>query len=440
MSSGPSRPFYDEAAPSEPPLRAPALEGGLDADVVVVGGGLAGLATALSLAERGTGATVLEEGQVGQGASGRNGGFVQLGWAKDDDDLVAVLGEADARILFDQARDAVALIRQRIGRHAIRTDVTPGVLEASLFATGEELARRARIASARHGVAFEPLSLEQMRACYRTRRYRGGILDRVSFHLDPLALTRGYARALLDQGGRVFEHSPVRALLPEPDGIRVQTAKGQIRARQVVLATSVYGSDPEGHAARALLPVMSYVIVTEPLGDRLAGLVRKPWAVFDDRFATGYWRPLADGRLLWGGKIGLHEHPAGLEAAMRADLAFIFPELAKVRIDHVWSGRMGFTRHRMPLAGPLSPHLWLTSGFCGHGLGTTTAIGELLAEAMLGGDRRIELVSRFGRPWTGGALGPIVAQLVYGWLSFRDRLRLMKAADGKGHEEGEVPN
>ncbi len=427
VSSRRTLPIYYDTQGGEPPLGAPPLEGDLDAEVVVVGGGLAGLAVALSLAERGVAAVVLEAGQVGDGASGRNGGFVQVGWAKDDDELVAILGEADARVLFDEARAAVALVRQRVQRHGIRTAMVEGVVEASFFADDAELARRAERARQRHGVPFEHLPAARMGEIYRSGRYRGGVLDPVSMHLDPLALTRGYARALLAEGGQLFEHSPVHALLPEPDGVRVVSAHGRVRARQVVLATSVYGSDPDGRAARALLPVRTYAIVTEPLGERLHQAVGRPWAVYDDRFATGYWRPVAGGRLLWGGRVGLSDDPPGLEAAMRADLGFVFPQLAGVRIERVWSGRMGFTRHRMPIAGPLAPHLWLTSGFCGHGLGATTAVGELLAAAIAAGDRRIDLLARFGRPWAGGPFGPPTAQLVYGWLSLKDRVRVAAA-------------
>jgi gamma-glutamylputrescine oxidase len=427
VSSRRTLPIYYDLPDTEPPLDAPPLEGDRDAEVVVIGGGLAGLAVALSLAERGMSPVVLEAGQVGDGASGRNGGFVQVGWAKDDDALVAALGLADAKVLFDQARAAVGLVRQRIARHGIRTRVVEGVVEASFFADDAGLARRAELASHRHGVPFEHLPAARMAEIYRGGRYRGGILDPVSIHLDPLALTRGYARAVVTQGGRLFEESPVHALVPEPHGIRVVSARGRIRARQVVLATSVYGRDPDGRAARALLPVRSYVVVTEPLGERLHQAIGEPWAVHDDRFATGYWRPLADGRLLWGGRVGLSDDPSGLEAAMQTDLAFVFPQLADARIERIWSGRMGFTRHRMPIAGPLGPNLWLTSGFCGHGLGTTTAVGELLAAAIVGNDRRIDLLARFGRPWAGGPLGPPAAQLLYGWLDLKDRVRLAAA-------------
>ncbi|WP_191060000.1 NAD(P)/FAD-dependent oxidoreductase [Geminicoccus harenae] len=427
MSSACSIPIYYDLPDSEPPIGAPALAGDQDAEIAVVGGGLAGLAVALSLVERGVRPVVLEAAQVGDGASGRNGGFLQLGWAADDERVEAALG-ADAAVLFDAAKDAVALVKARVARHAIRTAVTPGIVEASLFADADELRRRADLLSRRHGVAFAHLDRARLGEWYRTSVYRGGVLDPCSVHLDPLALTRGYARAVLAGGGRLFEHSPVHALVPEPGGIRLVTANGRLRARQVVLATSVYGRDPDGRAARALLPVMTYALVTAPLGRRLEEAIRAPYAVFDDRFAMGYWRPLPDGRLLWGGKIGLSDAPRGLEAAMLADLHWVFPQLRDVAAERVWSGRMGFTRHRMPLAMPMDPGLWLATGFCGHGLGTTTAVGELLATALLEGDRRIDLLARFGRPWAGGVLGPLGAQLLYGWLELRDHVRLRRLA------------
>lgn len=422
----PSRlPVYYGDEAGEPARQAPMLDGDLDADIVVVGGGLAGLSVALSLAERGRAPVVLEAGSVGDGASGRNGGFVQVGWAKGDDELLAALGADGTRTLLEAARRSVEVVRARLLRHQVRTLVVDGVVEAFFRADDALVQQKAAAASALHDVPFRHLTGDVMRDLYRGSPYQGGILDPVSFHVDPLALTRGYARAIQEAGGHLFEQSPVLSLVPERDGTRVVTAKGTIRAREVVLATSVYGGDPDGRARRALLPVMSYVVITEPLGERLGEIVRAPYAVFDDRFATGYWRPLADTSLLWGGKVGLSEAPSGLQATMRADLAAVFPALADVRFDHVWSGRMGFTRHRMPLAGQLAPGLWLSTGFCGHGLGTTAAVGELLADAMLEGDDRIELISGFGQPWMGGAIGPLAAQLYYGWLSLRDRRRGM---------------
>ena len=114
-------------------------------------------------------------------------------------------------------------------------------------------------------------------------------------------------------------------------------------------------------------------------------MIRAPYAVYDNRFATGYYRLLPDGRLLWGGRISTQEQPRDLAGLMRRDLALVYPQLADVAVDHAWSGRMGFARHKMPLIRELAPGLWVNSCFGGHGLNTTTLGGELVASAIARG-------------------------------------------------------
>ena len=417
------RPHYLDHS-REPPIDAPVLDDLVETGVAIIGGGLAGLAVALPLVERGVDVVLLEAGEVGAGASGRNGGFVQLGWAKDDDALIKAAGPADAQALFDLARDAVDLVRQRIEHYRIDCDPVAGVIEASWFGDDARLAEQAALAAERHGVPFRHLPAEELQELYRTRRYRGGILDPVSFHADPLALVRGYARAAQGHGLRLFQHSPALKLSRGPDGEwLVGSRLGAVRAQHVVLAGSAYGLDPDGRLRRVLLPVISYVLATEAAPERLGQVIRAPYAVFDDRFATGYWRPLADGQLIWGGRIGMLERPPGLLRAMRRDLGEVFPELADLKVEALWSGRMAFTRHRMPLVRALEPGLWTSSGFCGHGLGTTTAAGEVLAGAIVGDDDRIGLFDRFRPSWAGGPFGPLAAQLVYHGMALKDRWR-----------------
>ena len=142
-------------------------------------------------------------------------------------------------------------------------------------------------------------------------------------------------------------------------------------------------------------------------------MIRGRHAVFDTRFATGYYRLLPDGRLLWGGRISVREHPRDLRGLMRRDLAFVYPQLAGVEVEHAWSGRMGFTRHKMPLVREVEPGLWVNTGFGGHGLNTTTLGGELVAAALVEGDRRFELLQPFAPRWVGGFLGQLAAQAIY---------------------------
>jgi gamma-glutamylputrescine oxidase len=175
--------------------------------------------------------------------------------------------------------------------------------------------------------------------------------------------------------------------------------------------------------ARATLPVFTYIVVTAPLDGAHAEVIRAPCAVHDTRFATGYYRLLPDGRLLWGGRIGVREHLRDVAALMRRDLTQVYPQLARVGIEHAWSGRMGFARHKMPLVRELEPGLWVNTAFGGHGLNTTTLGGELVAAALAEGDGRWRLLEPFGPRWTGGAAGPLAVQAVYWGHALADATR-----------------
>ena len=164
---------------------------------------------------------------------------------------------------------------------------------------------------------------------------------------------------------------------------------GEVLAERLVLCQSAYPPRLLPALARATLPVFTYVIVTAPLAGAHAGVIRAPYAVYDNRFATGYYRLLPDGRLLWGGRISTQEQPRDLAGLMRRDLALVYPQLADVAVEYAWSGRMGFARHKMPLIRELAPGLWVNSCFGGHGLNTTTLGGELVASALAEGDRAL---------------------------------------------------
>ncbi|HMR32337.1 MAG TPA: FAD-dependent oxidoreductase [Geminicoccaceae bacterium] len=402
----------------EVPAR-PALMGRVEAETCIVGGGLAGLGVALSLAERGRPGLLLEAGRIGDGASGRNGGMASAGFTRGHGFVAARAGAASADALYRLSLDGLALLRRRIGRHAIACGLAEGVVEASWRHDAGELERSAEPLRALGG-RLEVWPEDRLREAYRSPCYRAGLLDRDGFHLDPLALCRSLADAAGVMGGALHEDSPATGLAPAGGGWRVRTAGGEVLARRVVLCTSADRPALAPALDRAVLPIRSHIVVTEPLGDRLAEAVAAPHAVYDDRLATGYYRPLAGGRLLWGGRVDALPGPRSVEAALRRDLALVFPQLAEVPFATAWSGAMGFVRHRMPVVRPLAEGLWVATGFGGHGLNTTTLAGELVASALVEGDRRWRLLDAFGLPWNGGPLGPLAAQAFYRAFQLRD--------------------
>lgn len=424
MTDLPATSYYRATAAAYMPY-AP-LQGQTDARVVVVGGGFAGLNTALGLAERGLRDVVLlEREQIGHGASGRNGGFVFAGYSLGEQALHDQLGQARARELFERTIDGVHRIRQRIADYAIACDVVDeGVIWANWFRDPSLLQARQRLLAEHYGVHWGWLPEAQLRERIHSMRYHDGLFERDALHLHPLNYAIGLAQAAAAHGVRIHEHSGVHRLRREGGRWLVQTATGEVRAEQVVLACGGYLAGLERKIDRAILPIATYVMVTEPLGARLHECLTTRAAVYDTRFAFDYYRPLPDTRLLWGGRISVSDRaPRTVQRLLRGDLLRVFPQLRDVRIDYAWSGLMSYARHQMPQIGGREDGLWWAQAFGGHGLSSTCAAGELLAAAIAQGDDAWRQFSSYGLASTHRPLGFLAAQASYWRAEFQDWLK-----------------
>lgn len=415
--------FY-EATVTRSSVYAP-LAGRRGANVCIIGGGLAGLSTALGLAERGVAdITVLEARQVGFGASGRNGGFVFGGYSLDCADLLKTLGPARARELYALTTDAVDLMRKRIARYRIDCDATDaGVILANWFDDPARLDVQRRLMREGFGVEWEPVSSGQLAAQLKTRRYHGGLFERNAFHFHPLKYVLGVANAAAYAGVQIHEQSPVVRLQRDGAGFIVHTPNGALEARHVVMAGGGYVRNVYAKVERAVLPIATYVMATEPLGPRLNDAIDTRAAVYDTRFAFDYYRPLPDTRILWGGRISVRDRaPEVIARLLRRDLLKVYPQLHDVRIEHAWGGLMSYARHKMPQIGRSADGVWYAVGFGGHGMAPTTVSGELLAAAIAGERPVPEAFAAFGLTPAYGALGLAAAQLTYTTMQTRDAL------------------
>ncbi|MFL9900007.1 FAD-binding oxidoreductase [Paraburkholderia fungorum] len=416
------------------------LTGRRSANVCIIGGGLAGLSTALGLAERGVAdVVVLEAEQVGFGASGRNGGFVFGGYSLDCADLLKTLGPVRARELYTLTTDAVDLMRKRIQRYRIDCDVTDaGVILANWFDEPARLDTQRRLMRDSFGVDWEPVSATALASQLKTSRYHGGLFERNAFHFHPLKYVLGVAGAAVHAGVQIHEKSPVVRL--ERDGARrdgarrdgiqrevagfvVHTPHGALEARHVVMAGGGYARNVYARVERAVLPIATYVMATEPLGARLKEAMDTRAAVYDTRFAFDYYRPLPDTRILWGGRISVRDRaPEVIARLLRRDLLKVYPQLHDVRIEHAWGGLMSYARHKMPQIGRSTDGVWYAVGFGGHGMAPTTVSGELLAAAISGERPVPDAFAAFGLTPAYGALGLAAAQLTYTAMQTRDAL------------------
>ena len=424
MKSIPAPSYYRATATPYAPY-AP-YAGNAYARVAIIGGGYAGLNTALGLAERGVSDVVLlERDQVGFGASGRNGGFVFAGYSLGEQALLEQLGAGRAAALFRLTHEAVQRIRQRIANYAIACDVVDqGVIWANWFRDPEVLRRRQRLLAERYATQWQWLEPDELGEQVRTRRYHGGLYERDALHLHPLNYAIGLAAACAGRGVVIHEQSAAIGLRRDGAQWCINTGHGELRADQVVLACGGYLARLRTSIDRSVMPIATYVMATEPLHEHLDDCLRTRAAIYDSRFAFDYYRALPDTRLLWGGRISICDRaPRAVQRLLRTDLLRVFPQLQGVKIDYAWSGLMSYARHQMPQIGGDDKGLWWAQAFGGHGLAPTCAAGELLAAAIAEGDDRWTQFADYGLTSTHRPLGYLAAQASYWWQQGRDWLK-----------------
>jgi glycine/D-amino acid oxidase-like deaminating enzyme len=236
-----------------------------------------------------------------------------------------------------------------------------------------------------------------------------------AFHIHPLNYTLGLAAAAETAGARIFEETPATAIDPAGVRKRIDTPQGRLRADTVVLAGNVHLGALMPQIAETLIPISTFVLVTEPIAN-LSDVIRWRGAVSDGDRADNHYRIVGGNRLQWSGRLRVWEaEPRRFVRGLLGDIKRNFPALDNVEAASVWRGTLGRTVHRMPQVGELERGLWLASGFGGHGLNTTAMAGELVARGILDADQTWRLFAPYELVWAGGRLGRTLAQTAY-WV------------------------
>ncbi len=409
----------------------PALEGDVQTDICVVGGGLAGLSTALGLAERQKKTVLLEANRIGWGASGRNGGFVAKGYAQGYRQLVKAVGLPHTKELHKLATHGRALIKKRIENYKMDCGpVIDGVLGVSWNKNPQAVREYIDFMRKDLNAPLEFWTEEQVRAVCKTQRYHEGFYSPEDYQFHPLNYAHGLAGAIESHGGQVFENTKALRIEDNNAGYIVHTPAGRVICDQVVLSCSIYIDGALSAKLKyAAFPVYTFVMVTTPIPeDILDGALATRYAIFDNRFAQDYYRRLEDGRILWGGRVSLSAAPEDLAEIMLRDLLKVYPQLeGHVQADYAWGGELCYAPHKMPQIGELKPGLWYNTCFGGHGLVPTSVGGDVVSSAIAEGDERYKLFEPFSKLWfAGGPLSPYIAQSVYYAWRIRDFLRGLK--------------
>ncbi|NLG75441.1 MAG: FAD-binding oxidoreductase [Xanthomonadaceae bacterium] len=400
------RSYY--AASANPAPDYPPLTGEIEADVCVIGGGMAGCSTALHLAERGYRVVLLEGHRIGWGASGRSGGQALAGFASGQQTLVKQVGAEAAHRMWDISVEALDLLRDLVERYSIECDLHWGTMLAALkprqrAALLEEFDETRTVYGYEH---LEFLEREQVEAILATKRYCAALLDRRSRHLHPLNYTLGLAAAARTHGVTIYEETGVKEIRPS-DPARVITAHGSVRAKFVALCCNAYIGPLSSQLRARIMPVGTYIIATEPLGEeRIRALMRENIAVSDVNFVLDYFRRSADHRLLFGGRVSYSGlNGIATERATRRRMLRVFPQLADVRTEYAWGGYVDITMNRAPDFGRLAPNVYYLQGFSGHGIALSTIAGKLIAEVVSGHAERFDLFTKLEhRNFPGGPL------------------------------------
>lgn len=404
--------YWLDTAPSFKEQVSDNLEG--RADVAVIGGGFTGLSAALALAKKGADVVLIEATRIGAGASGRNGGQCNNGLAVDFRSTSERFGLARAKALYWAYDAAVDTVERLVSEEKIDCDFarTGKIKLAAKPEHFDKLSRTYELLSREVDPDTRLVPASEIRTEIGSERYHGGLVFSKSASMHMGKFVTGLAHAAARAGVRIYENASVTKL-QRLHGYehRIETTRGAVTASQVLLATGTSSVGPFFHYRRRIVPVGSFIIVTEPLSqETVDGLMPTRRMATDSKNIGSYFRITPDNRLLFGGRARfamsnpLSDAKSGkiLERNMHA----VFPALRGVRIDYCWGGLVDMTADRLPRAGE-HEGIFYSMGYSGHGTQMSTHMGVVMAEVMSGKPeaniwRELEwpaIPGHFGPPW-----------------------------------------
>jgi glycine/D-amino acid oxidase-like deaminating enzyme len=390
------------------------LSGEARTDVAVVGAGFTGLSAALTLARKGVSVRVLEAGKVAAEASGRNGGHCNNGLSHDFSGVAARFGTERAREMYGAFDAGVDLVESLVRSERIDCDfVRSGKLKLAAKPEHFDKLVRAQEVLAREVDADTAIVAKRdLGSEIATGRYYGGLLQRRSASMHMGKFGSGLAHAAARAGALIHQNAAVIAIDRIAGGrFRLKTAHATVEADQVLLATGASQEGPFGWFRRRIVPVGSFIIVTEPLGaERAAAIMPGRRTCTTTQNIGNYFRLSADHRLIFGGRarFAMSNPKSDLKSGviLQRQLHEVFPQLAGVRTDYCWGGLVDMTRDRLPRAGT-QDGMHYAMGYSGHGVQMSTYMGHLLARRISGEDvpnpwRDVDwpaIPLHFGKPW-----------------------------------------
>ncbi|MGH7494935.1 MAG: NAD(P)/FAD-dependent oxidoreductase [bacterium] len=381
------RPYWTDAFPIASSSYGQPIELPARTALAIIGGGLTGLSTALHAAKNGAQTVLFEQETIGWGASTRNAGMALTGLKLPPEKLVKKFGHGQAQRFFQISIKAIADLEQLLVAEKIDCDFRRcgdlcvaykpshfGGLAASQKFLQENFCHETQL-----------LSPAELQRELGSVVYHGGLIDAKSASLHPAKLVAGLADAARRAGVMIFERTPVVGCRPDSAGFLLETPRGAIQTRELVAATNAYTPSFLSNLRRRIIPVGSYIIVTEILKKNLAAeLLPTNRMVYDTKNFLFYFRRTPDDRLLFGGRTSftpMADHQAA--KILQRDMLQVFPQLHPVKIEYAWHGNVGFAFDQMPHLG-VHERIHYAMGYAGHGVVMSVYFGKCLGQILCG--------------------------------------------------------
>jgi glycine/D-amino acid oxidase-like deaminating enzyme len=359
-----------------------------EVDVVVVGGGYTGLSAARTLAKSATSVAVLERETIGWGASSRNAGITGCSLKQKTHKLFKIYGEEYALKFWNISLDCLELIKEYVFEEGIDCDWRNNGDMCVYYKPShyEEDPEWKHWHKDTLDHKLELVAPADLRSYIGSDAFYGGLIDEHGTEIHPAKLVFGMAEVAAKYGALLFENASVNKIEKQPHGYLVHTSRGNLKAKQVVVATNGYTDETVRGLRSKIIPVGSYSIVTEPLSEELQQEISPRGLTFwDSKWFLNYFRLTPDGRLLWGGRNNLSTtlDLDGSAEILRKEMVRAFPQLSDVPITHSWTGQIGLTFDLMPHIGTIDG-IYYAMGNCGHGLHTAIYLGQEVAQLITG--------------------------------------------------------
>ena len=404
-------------------------------DVAILGAGFTGLSAARTLARSGARVAVLESQTVGWGASSRNGGMVLTGLKLGAADLLSHYGKEATRRMFAASLEAISTVEQVVAEEKINCDFSRcGHLEvANKPGHFDAFERSAETMERELGHCVRIVPRENLFAEIGSKVYFGGLVDELSAGVNPARYVGGLGAAAARAGAEIHEQTRAENIqAASSDGSRgwkISTSRGAFWARDVLIATSGYTGDTTPSLRRKIIPIGSYIIVTEVLPEAVAAEVSpRNRMIYNSLYFTHYYRLTPGRRMLFGGRAAFFPENENTvresQAILQRDMITIFPQLREAKVEYVWGGTLDFAFDMMPHTGKMDG-LYYSVGYAGHGVAMATLLGKKMAEQIAAGNSAKVDIPFSEIPFKGAPLGlyrrkPWFLPLAGMWFRFLD--------------------